>query len=99
VKSIRNLLLCGPFKEAVVREFRSPLRVLAVVAVFAAATLLTACGRKGPLDPPPAASVTGEKAAPIGSAATAANPGVDANGKPLAPAGEKKRIPLDVLLN
>ena len=50
---------------------------LALIAAFAAALGLGACGRKGPLDPPPSASVAGERqqanpmtsplVAPIGS--------------------------------
>ena len=69
---------------------------LTVVAVLAAAFALSACGRKGPLDPPPAASVAGEKAAP---AADNNSPPVGPNGDLLPPRGEKKRLPLDVLLN
>jgi hypothetical protein len=38
-------------------------------------------------------------ATPIGGQAKDGNPGVDSNGRPLAPKGEKKQIPLDVLLN
>jgi len=38
-------------------------------------------------------------AAPIGGQATDDNPGVGADGRPLAPKGPKKHIPLDVLLN
>ena len=69
---------------------------LTVVAVLAAAFALSGCGRKGALDPPPAASVAGEKAAP---AAANNDLAVGPHGEMLAPQGEKKRIPLDVLLN
>jgi predicted small lipoprotein YifL len=61
---------------------------LALAGALAAAFTLGACGRKGPLDPPPGASLTGEQGA------TAVGP----DGKPV-PQGPKKRIPLDVLLN
>ena len=61
---------------------------LALAALLAAAFALGACGRKGPLDPPPGASLTGEQ----GTAA------VGPDGKPV-PQGPKRRIPLDVLLN
>ena len=61
---------------------------LALAAALAAAFALGACGRKGPLDPPPGASLTGEQGATT----------VGADGKPV-PQGPKKRIPLDVLLN
>jgi predicted small lipoprotein YifL len=64
---------------------------LALIGALAASLGLTACGRKGPLDPPPSASVAGGQAAQGNS--------VGPDGKPLAPAGLNKRIPLDVLLN
>ena len=67
---------------------------LALIGALAAALGLAACGRKGPLDPPPSAALTN-------------NPGASAKGKtvlyghgqPHAPPGPKKSIPLDVLLN
>ncbi len=86
-----------------------PLFRLALIGALAASAGLTACGRKGPLDAPPGASLQGEpqvhipgltstntNAAPIGSQPTGNNPGVAADG---APKGAKKHIPLDVLLN
>ena len=87
-----------------------PLFRLALVGALAASFALTGCGRKGPLDPPPGASLANEPqahnpvlmtpiAAPIGGQTTSNNPGVGPDGQPLAPKGEKKRIPLDVLLN
>ncbi|HEY0223094.1 MAG TPA: lipoprotein [Pseudolabrys sp.] len=72
---------------------------LALAAVLAASLGLAACGRKGPLDPPPGGSLAGDQAAPIGSQSQGDNPGVDANGRPQAPKGENKRVPLDGLLN
>ena len=84
---------------------------LALIGVLAAALGLAACGRKGPLDPPPGASLEGEPqpnapglisskgVRPIGSDDNPDNPGVDENGKPLAPKGPVKRIPLDNILN
>jgi predicted small lipoprotein YifL len=92
---------------------RSLLR-LALIGALAASLGLGACGRKGPLDPPPGASLEGEPQPnvapglistnrgtpkPIGSQSTPENPGVDENGQPLAPKGPRKNIPLDVLLN
>ena len=59
------------------------------VAVLALGLALSACGRKGPLDPPPGAYV-----GPGGALVE-----VDQQGRPIAPPGEKKRIPLDVLLD
>ena len=84
---------------------------LALVGALAASLGLAACGRKGPLDPPPGASLAGEPQAsapastsspiisPIGGQAKDGNAGVDSNGRAIAPKGEKKQIPLDVLLN
>jgi predicted small lipoprotein YifL len=90
-----------------------PFLRLAVIGALFAALGLAGCGRKGPLDPPPGASVadqpvapglmsaTGSRAqaTPIGGQANRDNPGVGPDGQPLAPAGPNKRIPLDVLLN
>jgi predicted small lipoprotein YifL len=56
---------------------------------FALAATLSACGRKGPLDPPPAAL-----ASPQPSSLD-----VDAEGRPIAPTGQKKRLPIDWLLD
>jgi predicted small lipoprotein YifL len=85
---------------------------LALIGVLAAALGLAACGRKGPLDPPPGASLAGEPqpnapnlinnrggAKSIGSESDDDNPGVDENGRARAPKGPKKRIPLDNILN
>ena len=93
-------------------EFRSPLSRVAVAAAMAALLVLGACGRKGPLDPPPGASVTGEPAAqssgglltsmssPIGgNATTSSESGLGPDGRPTAPKGPKRRIFLDGLLN
>ena len=64
-----------------------PFLRLALIGAFVASLGLAACGRKGPLDPPPASLVNGEKAAP------------GENGLPQASKGSNKHIPLDVLLN
>lgn len=89
---------------------RAALR-LAAFAALAAALALGGCGRKGPLDPPPGASLAGEPqanmpdlmskpaATPIGGQAQNGNPGVGPDGQPLAPKGPKKQIFLDGLLN
>ena len=88
----------------------STLGRLALVGVLAAALGLAACGRKGLLDPPPGASLEGvaqpnapklitNKGGPIGGTYDPDNPGVDENGKPIAPKVPEKRIPLDTLLN
>ena len=92
-------------------QFERLLYRLPVIAALAAALALGACGRKGPLDPPPGASLEGQPQAnmpdlmssnrgtPIGGQAQDGNAGVGPDGQPLAPKGPKKQIPLDVLLN
>jgi predicted small lipoprotein YifL len=74
-------------EECSVSRFDRPiLRIAILAALLAVCGLLSACGRKGPLDPPPA---------------SLDQPGLttDAEGRTLAPPGQKKRIPLDVLLD
>jgi predicted small lipoprotein YifL len=84
---------------------------LALIGALAAAFALAGCGRKGPLDPPPGASLVGEpqanmpnlmsnnRSTPIGGEAKQGEAGVDPDGQPIASKGPKKTIPLDVLLN
>jgi predicted small lipoprotein YifL len=92
------------------RFFDRPFLRLALIGALAASLGLAACGRKGPLDPPPGASLAGEPqantnpmsnpiAAPIGGQAKDGNAGVGPDGRAQAPKGPKKQIPLDVLLN
>ncbi len=89
-----------------------PFLRLALIGALAASLGLAACGRKGPLDPPPGASMAGEPQAnmpdlmsgnsppaPIGGEAKDGYAGVGPDGQPIAPKGPVKRIPLDVLLN
>ena len=86
-----------------------PLFRLAAAGALIAALGLGACGRKGPLDPPPTAAagetqaqqpaVVNPIASPIGSESSKGNPGVGENGLPLPPKGEKKPFLLDPLLN
>src|SRR5215207_5901493 len=66
------------------------LRVAAVSALLLAlAAGLSACGRKGPLDPPPASLADPQPLALE----------TDAEGRPIAPPGQKKRLPIDWLLD
>ncbi len=71
---------------------------LALAGALVAALGLGACGRKGPLDPPPGASLVGEPQANMPDL-------MSDKGKPPPAAGAeavqpaKKHIPLDVLLN
>lgn len=67
---------------------RLPLVVLGILALA-----LSGCGRKGPLDLPPSAAIN----QPPGTAAEA--PAVGPDGRPVAPAGTKKRLPIDWLLD
>jgi hypothetical protein len=95
-------------------HFRSQSMIgrLALIGALAAALELSACGRKGLLDPPPGASLEGvaqptaprlisntRPSKPIGTKPNPDDPGVDENGQPIAPKGPSQRIPLDNLLN
>ena len=72
-------------------RFDRKLRVFAISALALALGLtLSACGRRGPLDPPPGASSNLEQPADIQ---------MDAQGRPLAPVGQKRRLPIDWLLD
>ena len=82
-----------------------PLFRLALIGALAASLGLAACGRKGPLDPPPGASLEGEPQANMpdlmssSRGAPRATTEVGPDGQPLQPKGPKKRILLDGLLN
>ena len=92
-------------------RYDRPFLRLALIGALAASLGLASCGRKGPLDPPPGASLEGQPQAnmpdlmssnrgtPIGGQTQGGNAGVGPDGQPLAPKGPKKQIPLDVLLN
>ena len=69
---------------------------LALIVAFAATLGLTACGRKGPLDPPPSSTATIPEYGPAdggGQAEESQEPGGGALRRTY------NRIPLDVLLN
>jgi predicted small lipoprotein YifL len=74
---------------------------LAAIGVLAAAALLTGCGRKGALDPPPGGWVipAGPGTTPVTQKAGTAVEEYDADGKPIAPPGPKRRIPADWLID
>lgn len=80
------------------RHSDRPYLRLALIGTLVASLGLAACGRKGPLDPPPGASLAGEQPAPT-SMDTRDRPVTGPDGKPIAPGNTNKRIPLDVLLN
>ena len=70
-------------------RFDRNLRVFAVSALALALGLtLSACGRRGPLESPPGAVMTQQGQILV-----------DEHGRPIAPAGEKKRLPIDWLLD
>jgi len=89
-----------------------PFLRLAVIGALIASLGLAACGRKGPLDPPPGAALDNQPqpeassmrspigGSPIGGGSSSGGDNVmSADGRAQAPKGPKKRIPLDVLLN
>ncbi len=79
---------------------RSPFLRLTVIGALAAAFVLTGCGRKGPLDPPPGAWVTPPGTTPIpASQQPAAQPQTSPDGKPIAPTGPNRRLPGDWLID
>ncbi len=67
-------------------------RIIRFVAISALAltlgVTLSACGRRGPLEMPP--GVVNTPQGPVQ---------VDAEGRPIAPPGEKRRLPIDALLD
>jgi predicted small lipoprotein YifL len=77
---------------------RRPYLRLALIGALVASFALAACGRKGPLDPPPSASLAGEQTAPGGTQDTRGRP-IGPDGKLIAPGMTDKRLPIDVLLN
>ena len=80
-----------------------PLFRIATLGVLVVALLLAGCGRKGPLDLPPAeigqpgAQADGQAGAPAARTAPAIEYNVD--GRPLAPRGQKKKLPADALID
>jgi predicted small lipoprotein YifL len=94
-------------RSAMVPAIREPVLnrsfCLRLAMIGAAACLLAACGRKGALDPPPGgmmleprpgtmAPVTPRAGAPVQAP-------YDEEGKPIAPPGTKRHIPLDWLID
>ena len=69
---------------------RPVFRVALAGALLLAGLTLSACGRKGPLDPPPASLAGPQQPAALET---------DAQGRDIAPPGQKKRLPIDWLLD
>jgi predicted small lipoprotein YifL len=61
---------------------------MAAICALALGLTLSACGRRGPLESPPGAVMTSQGQVQL-----------DAQGRPIAPPGEKKRLPIDWLLD
>lgn len=87
-------------------------RLVRVVTIGALTAMLglTGCGRKGPLEPPPSASLTepaetprqgpgGATLNPMAPAAKQTTESFGPDGQPIAPKGPRKSIFLDWLLN
>ncbi len=70
---------------------------IAIVAALFAALGLSACGRKGALDAPPAALNAAGEEVPADDAGTVLRPGTDKRLPVIR--GPNKRIPLDALLD
>ena len=81
------------------RHSDRPFLRLALIGALAASLGLAACGRKGPLDPPPAASLAGEQPVTTGEPSGDDRRILGPDGKPIAVGRTNKRFPLDVLLN
>ncbi len=82
--------------DAVIRSDRPVVRAAAMAALALALGLtLSACGRKGPLDPPPGAQL----AEPGTDQAQQQQQLYDSGGRPIAPPGQKKRLLIDGLLD
>jgi predicted small lipoprotein YifL len=82
-----------------VRHCERPFLRISLIGALVAALGLAACGRKGPLDPPPGASLAGEQATTAGGETQPDRRILGPDGKPIASGNTNKRIPLDVLLN
>lgn len=82
-----------------------PFTRLALIGIAVAALTLAGCGRKGPLDPPPGASMASEPTPAANAPATSdlvTVPGQTQTReapRAVVPAGPNKRIFLDNLLN
>jgi predicted small lipoprotein YifL len=73
--------------------------VIALTGALAAALLVSGCGRKGPLDPPPGGweIAPGTTSTPVTN--RPAQPAFDEEGKPIAPTGPKRKTPADWLID
>lgn len=72
---------------------------LVLIGVLVATLGLAGCGRKGPLEPPPSASIAQPALGPDGQPVAAPAEGFDEQGRPVAPRGKQQRFFLDWLLD
>ena len=74
---------------------------LATLCLLASAFALAGCGRKGPLDPPPASIQSPGDASQSGAVNPQAQGPIEygPDGRPIAPKGQKKKLPIDVLID
>ena len=75
---------------------------LGTIGALAAAFLLSGCGRQGPLDPPPGGWAMEQRPGMTPVSRQPAPPApveYDAEGRPVAPVGPKRRIPPDWLID
>ena len=70
-----------------------PFLRLALISALAASLGLAACGRKGPLDAPPAASLAGEQPVTTGEPSRVDRPILGPDGKPIAAGRTNKPFP------
>src|SRR5258708_20329680 len=94
-------MLCYGGSKLGVRALRHYERTffrLALIGALAASLGVAACGRKGPLDLPPGASLAGDQATPTGVQAKESHPILAPDRTPLAPSGLHKPLPLAGLL-
>jgi predicted small lipoprotein YifL len=79
-----------------------PRLALIGIGALAVALLLAGCGRKGPLDPPPGGWEVPSRSGmtPVtNNPAPPAPQEYDDEGRPIAPVGRNRRLPIDSLLN
>jgi predicted small lipoprotein YifL len=105
--------LANDTQSVMVREISEPAlsrpnrssSFVAVIGALALALPLSACGRKGALDPPPGGSVLEQGTARTPTTSRAGQPlpnnerEYDEDGRPIAPQGLKRKLPGDWLID
>ncbi len=104
VNDTQSVMVREISEPAVSRSSRSSF-FLVVIGALALALALSACGRKGALDPPPGGSrlEAGTVRTPVTRRGAEAPPDkppeYDENGRPIAPVGSRKKLPADWLID